>query len=36
MWPGREKLTFYNVGVDLDGWVLYPKDFDPQRSYPGF
>ena len=30
-----EKLTFYNDGVDLDGWVLYPKDFDPQRSYPG-
>ena len=30
-----EKLTFYNDGVDLDGWVLLPKDFDPQKSYPG-
>lgn len=30
-----KKLTFQNDGTDLDGWVLLPKDFDPQKSYPG-
>jgi dipeptidyl aminopeptidase/acylaminoacyl peptidase len=30
-----EKLTFENDNTDLDGWVLLPKDFDPQNSYPG-
>ena len=29
-----EKLTFTNDGIDLDGWVLRPKDFDPQKAYP--
>lgn len=22
-------------GTMLEGWVLYPKDFDPEKSYPG-
>ncbi|HIY26986.1 MAG TPA: S9 family peptidase [Candidatus Acutalibacter pullistercoris] len=30
-----QKLTFVNEGTDLDGWVLLPKDFDPQKTYPG-
>jgi dipeptidyl aminopeptidase/acylaminoacyl peptidase len=30
-----QKLTFENDNTDLDGWVLLPKDFDPQQSYPG-
>ena len=30
-----EKLTFENDGVDLDGWVLKPRDFDPEKTYPG-
>lgn len=30
-----EKLTFENDNTDLDGWVLLPKDFDPQKFYPG-
>ena len=30
-----QKLTFENDNTDLDGWVLLPKDFDPQKSYPG-
>lgn len=30
-----EKLSFVNDGVDLDGWVLKPRDFDPKKSYPG-
>ena len=29
-----EKLTFTNDGIDLDGWVLRPKDFDPQKVSP--
>ena len=30
-----EKLTYENGGIDLDGWVLRPRDFDPSKSYPG-
>ncbi len=30
-----QKLAFENDNTDLDGWVLLPKDFDPQKSYPG-
>lgn len=30
-----ERLSFENGGMELDGWVLRPKDFDPQKSYPG-
>ena len=30
-----QKLTFENDGTDLDGWVLLPKDFDPEKAYPG-
>ena len=22
-------------GVEIDGWVLYPADFDPEKKYPG-
>lgn len=29
-----EKITFENDGMDLDGWVLLPKDFDPEKTYP--
>ncbi|MBQ2667318.1 MAG: S9 family peptidase [Clostridia bacterium] len=29
-----EKLTYLNDGMDLDGWVLLPKDFDPAKTYP--
>lgn len=27
--------TFKNGDVDLDGWVLLPKDYDRTKSYPG-
>ncbi len=29
--------VFYegSLGTSQMGWVLYPKDFDPQKSYPG-
>lgn len=29
-----EKLTFRRDGLELDGWVLKPKDFDPSKRYP--
>ena len=29
------KADLENDNTDLDGWVLLPKDFDPQQSYPG-
>ena len=29
-----QKLTYENDGTDLDGWVLLPKDFDPNKTYP--
>ena len=29
-------LSFVNTdGVTIDGWVLEPKDYDPEKSYPG-
>ena len=29
-----EKITFENDGTDIDGWILLPKDFDPEKTYP--
>ncbi len=29
-----EYLPYENDGVALEGWVLKPKDFDPDKSYP--
>lgn len=29
-----QKLTFENDGVDLDGWVLEPKGYSPEKKYP--
>lgn len=29
-----EKFTVQSCGWDIDGWVLYPKDFDPEKKYP--
>ena len=28
------KLTIKSQGKEIDGWVLYPKDFDEQQRYP--
>ena len=30
-----ERVTFENCGVPLEGWVIKPVDFDPNRTYPG-
>ncbi|WP_267164024.1 S9 family peptidase [Halovenus salina] len=29
-----EELSYSNEGVDLQGWLLTPPDFDPEESYP--
>lgn len=28
------RLTLVSDGLDIEGWVLLPKDFDPQNTYP--
>lgn len=28
-------LSVPSCGLDIDGWVLLPKDFDPAQQYPG-
>jgi dipeptidyl-peptidase-4 len=36
--PMHERPTFFKVttksGVELDGWMIKPKNFDPQKRYP--
>ena len=29
-----EKFTFMSEGYDIDGWVLKPIDYDPEKKYP--
>jgi len=29
-----QRLTVHSCGADIEGWVLYPKDFDPDKTYP--
>lgn len=34
-WSKREPFSFTtSEGVELDGWILKPTDFDPSRKYP--
>ena len=30
-----EEFTFTHKGVELDGYVMKPADFDPEKKYPG-
>ena len=30
-----ERLTVESRGCKIEGWVLKPKDFDPEKTYPG-
>ena len=30
-----EHVSFRSHGLDIDGWVLYPKDYDPSGTWPG-
>lgn len=29
-----QEVTFENDGISFKGWVLLPKDYDPEKSYP--
>lgn len=29
-----EPLTFRSHGLEIEGWVLKPKDYDPEKTYP--
>lgn len=29
-----QRLTLMSDGLEIEGWVLLPKDFDPQKKYP--
>lgn len=29
-----QEINYINDGIDFKGWVLLPKDFDPNKSYP--
>ncbi|MBQ6856281.1 MAG: S9 family peptidase, partial [Lachnospiraceae bacterium] len=30
-----EEFTFYHKDIELDGYVIKPLDYDPNKSYPG-
>ena len=30
-----ERLTVRSRGYEIEGWVLKPKDYDPEKTYPG-
>lgn len=30
-----QRITLQSQGWEIEGWVLLPKDFDPNQSYPG-
>ena len=29
-----ERVTFINDGVEIDGWILKPMDYDPTNPIP--
>ena len=31
----KDKFTFENDGNSFTGWVIYPKDYDKNKKYPG-
>lgn len=31
----KDKFTFENDGNSFTGWVIYPKDYDDSKTYPG-
>ena len=33
-WGKSESLTWTNEGFRVQGWLLYPKNYDPQKKYP--
>jgi dipeptidyl aminopeptidase/acylaminoacyl peptidase len=33
-WGRAKSLTWKNDGYEIQGWLLYPRDFDPNKKYP--
>ncbi len=33
-WGSSESLHWKSDGLDIQGWLTYPRDFDPSRLYP--
>lgn len=34
MWGKAEPVNWHNEGHDVSGWLLFPADYDPDKSYP--
>ena len=33
-WGAAKSITWKTDGYDVQGWLLYPRDFDPAKKYP--
>jgi dipeptidyl aminopeptidase/acylaminoacyl peptidase len=33
-WGRTQSLTWTNEGFRVQGWLIYPKDYDPHKKYP--
>jgi len=33
-WGEAKSITWKNDGYEVQGWLLYPRDFDPGKKYP--
>lgn len=33
-WGQPKSITWKNEGHEIQGWLLYPRDFDPAKKYP--
>ena len=33
-WGEAKSITWKNDGNEVQGWLLYPRDFDPDKKYP--
>jgi dipeptidyl aminopeptidase/acylaminoacyl peptidase len=33
-WGEAKSITWKSDGFDVQGWLLYPRDFDPAKKYP--
>jgi len=33
-WGEAKNITWKNDGYEVQGWLLYPRDFDPGKKYP--
>jgi dipeptidyl aminopeptidase/acylaminoacyl peptidase len=33
-WGRSESVTWNNEGFRVQGWLIYPKNYDPQKKYP--